>query len=260
MNDDTRQEQPPEQKKPLSWLGQLPLWLTALVGFVALVELLAEWGHSATEFSKALVDQVSTYSVPKRHILVVFAWPQSACLGYNEMRPWTPIMEECKGYWSPLIFDLKRYFVPTSNWSLQILMMVGSFALFIPFSRILDKGTPWKDQIANDWREAAVKLGYPEAVLATIGLVGVWFLAFLVVWFPLCASILKYSILLVIWLFGVFAAAVFGFCLYLVQFFIGVKALAVCLEIYPGGAAAKELYADARLVATLRRAIGLLRR
>jgi hypothetical protein len=69
-------------------------------------------------------------------------------------------------------------------------MMVGSFALFIPFSRILDKGTPWKDQIANDWREAAVKLGYPEAVLATIGLVGVWFLAFLVVWFPLCASIL----------------------------------------------------------------------
>jgi hypothetical protein len=260
MNDDTRQEQPSEQKKPLSWLAQLPLWLTALVGFVTLVELLREWGPSADKFSRALVDQLTAYSAPKQNILAFLWWPQSACRG--DYKPWTPIVEECKGYWSPLLVDIKKYFAPTSNWSLQILMMVGSFALFIPcaLSRILDKGTPWKDQIANDWRAATVKLGFPKAVLATIGIVGMWLVAFLAVFFPLYASILKYSILLVIWLFGVFAAAVFGFCLYLVQFFIGVKALAVYLEIYHGGAAAKELYADARLVSTLRRAIGLLRR
>jgi hypothetical protein len=66
--------------------------------------------------------------------------------------------------------------------------------------------------------------------------------------------------MLVTWLFGHIVASVLGVFCYLAQFFVGIRALATYLEIYHGGAAAKELYSDASLVATLRRAIGVLRR
>jgi hypothetical protein len=239
---------PTERSRAVRWLTQVPLWLTLITGVVALADILHDVGPTAVGVSVTFFDRLEGYN-PVNLTKRVFDY----CGNVPTARA-IPVRSTGGGC---IVRSVKGLFVPPDGGLLNIFMIIGSYmfwyAVFV--TAIAKKhGIRLADVLADMANEFEIKVrevGYAKTVLSIVGAIFGSLLLYIVVLFPLYATIVKYLLMALALVFGIVLSAIVGFVCFAAQFFVGVKLVSDYLEIYHGGKAMKEL----DIVAAVRRSI-----